>query len=280
MSATLLTLEPDETARAYLARAFAAPRLLGIPALDAAPCRGGEIVELYGEPQTGKSELLYRCAATWALPASRGGGGRRVVLFDTEHKFQLPRLRAVVAAVAAAFPAADDAEPAAAAADAALNRILIAPCGTTLDFLCQLELVEQRAESEEAPLLLVDSIGAFLFTEDRPADRKLAAPSLTHAAVRAIARLLARRRATLVAAKPAYYEAKAGDPRGDYHPEYLPRAWTALVKRRVCLSRESRTTHGPCRVAAKYGDFDADARRPTRHFSFQLDARGCSDFKD
>ena len=83
-----------------------------------------------------------------------------------------------------------------------------------------------------------------------------------------------------MAAKPAYYEAKAGDPRGDYHPEYLPRAWTALVKRRVCLSRESRTTHGPCRVAAKYGDFDADARRPTRHFSFQLDARGCSDFKD
>jgi hypothetical protein len=161
-----------------------------------------------------------------------------------------------------------------------LNRIFVAPCGTTLDFLCQLELVEQRAESEEAPLLLVDSIGAFLFTEDRPADRKLAAPSLTHACVRAIARLLARRRATLVAAKPAYYEAKAGDPRGDYHPEYLPRAWTALVRRRVCLSRESRTTHGPCRVAAKYGDFDADARRPTRHFSFQLDARGCSDFKD
>ena len=70
---SLLTLEPDETARAYLTRAFAAPRLLGVPALGAASANG-EVIEVYGPSRSGKTELLLHVSCWWALSASRGRG--------------------------------------------------------------------------------------------------------------------------------------------------------------------------------------------------------------
>eukprot|EP00629_Pelagomonadales_sp_RCC1024_P005208 CAMPEP_0119272346 /NCGR_PEP_ID=MMETSP1329-20130426/8564_1 /TAXON_ID=114041 /ORGANISM="Genus nov. species nov., Strain RCC1024" /LENGTH=79 /DNA_ID=CAMNT_0007272409 /DNA_START=133 /DNA_END=369 /DNA_ORIENTATION=- len=78
MSLERLTLVPDETARRYLERCFAAPRTLGVPQLGAAG--KGEVIELYGTSQTGKSELLLHMCAAWALPEDHGGGARRVAI--------------------------------------------------------------------------------------------------------------------------------------------------------------------------------------------------------
>ena len=268
---SLLTLEPDETARAYLTRAFAAPRLLGVPALGAASANG-EVIEVYGPSRSGKTELLLHVSCWWALSASRGGGGRSVVFLDTESRLCRPRLRAVAEALVASRPREPDAEADAEAVEATLERITVAACRNTLELLARLEIVERRCEDAEAPLLVVDSVGAYFWTEDRPAEDKCAAPPLTGAAIRAVSRLLSQRKATLIASKPAYFEPKAG--RGDYHPEYLPREWTMLVRRRLCLARDP--TPGANRFTARYGELDIATRRASqsRDFHFTVDARG------
>ncbi|KAJ8603980.1 hypothetical protein CTAYLR_003355 [Chrysophaeum taylorii] len=256
----LLSLAPDESARTYLRR-LRRPRSFGIPALDAV---AGEAVEIYGESGSGKTEVLMHAVATWALPEPVGGR-REAVYFDNDFRLCRRRLRTIVEA---RLRAAFDESEVGPRRDETLARINVVRCASTLEFLAALELVV-NGDTPAPSLCAVDSLGAFVWREDKVADGP---PSLSPAAFRTIARFLAND-ATVLAAKPVLFNNKPR-PDSSTHEEYLPREWTRLVKRRVRVVAVEDASSGKRVFDARLCDLEKPASSTTTNFSFAVTDAG------
>lgn len=96
-----LSVFPDETAKSLFRRKAGRPIDLGIPALSALPRPGrsahgvfpGDVVEVYGESGSGKTEVLLHAVAHVLLPPQPSAPPRIVVYFDHECRLDLARLK-------------------------------------------------------------------------------------------------------------------------------------------------------------------------------------------
>jgi RecA/RadA recombinase len=94
-----LSVFPDETAKALFRRKAGRPIDLGISALSALPRPGrsalgvfpGDVIEVYGESGSGKTEVLLHAVAHVLLPFP-STPPRLVVYFDHECRLDLARL--------------------------------------------------------------------------------------------------------------------------------------------------------------------------------------------
>lgn len=127
-------------------------------------CGRVTLTRSYGESGSGKSELLVHATVSWALPTECGGCASDAVYLDTDFRLCLRRLRRLVEArVRASLATGIDF---AMARDQTLARIAVVRCATTLDLLAALELVH-NGEGPRPSLVVLDSIGAFVWREDR-----------------------------------------------------------------------------------------------------------------
>jgi hypothetical protein len=91
---------PDETAKALFRRKAGRPVDLGIPALSFLPQPGrsapgvfpGDVIEVYGESGSGKTEVLLHAVAHAILPTRPDPIPRLVVYFDHECQLDFARL--------------------------------------------------------------------------------------------------------------------------------------------------------------------------------------------
>ena len=94
-----LSVFPDETAKALFRRKAGRPIELGIPLLSAVPRPGrsapgifpGDVIEVFGESGSGKTEVLLHAVAHIVLP-SPPESPRDVIYFDHECRLDLARL--------------------------------------------------------------------------------------------------------------------------------------------------------------------------------------------
>jgi len=90
----------DETAKALFRRKAGRPVDLGIPALSLLPQPGrsapgvfpGDVIEVYGESGSGKTEVLLHAVAHALLPTRPDPIPRLVVYFDHECQLDFARL--------------------------------------------------------------------------------------------------------------------------------------------------------------------------------------------
>ena len=130
----------------------------------------------------------------WTMPLCKGGSGREAAYFDNDFKLSDSRLRAIVQEKAGTY------------ARETLARISVARCETTLEFLAGLELVKQSQKKSSGRLLIViDSLGAFFWREEKLATEHLAPPSFTAASCRLLGKLLNDDKALIIAAKPVLF---------------------------------------------------------------------------
>mmetsp|Transcript_73107 Transcript_73107/g.208332 ORF Transcript_73107/g.208332 Transcript_73107/m.208332 type:complete len:151 (-) Transcript_73107:33-485(-) len=100
----VLTIKRDETAQDLFRRMDCRPFVLGIPPIDrAAAARpgstglvAGDVVEVFGESGSGKTEVLMGAVARTVLPEADGGTGRLVVYFDHDSRLNVARLEQIV----------------------------------------------------------------------------------------------------------------------------------------------------------------------------------------
>ncbi|KAG8078610.1 hypothetical protein GUJ93_ZPchr0007g5804 [Zizania palustris] len=95
-------LAADETAAAFLSRTLATrPPILLPPPLHRAPLRPGNVVEIAGPSNSGKSQLLLVAAVQCILPKEwkgvyLGGLGKAVMYLDLDCRFDVLRLAQIL----------------------------------------------------------------------------------------------------------------------------------------------------------------------------------------
>ncbi|XP_066166276.1 DNA repair protein XRCC2 homolog isoform X2 [Oryza sativa Japonica Group] len=95
-------LAVDETAAAFLSRSLSArPPILLPPPLHRAPLRPGNVVEIAGPSNSGKSQLLLTAAVQCILPKEWkgtyfGGLGKVVMYLDLDCRFDVLRLAQIL----------------------------------------------------------------------------------------------------------------------------------------------------------------------------------------
>ena len=212
----------------------------------------GEVVELYGDPNVGKTELLLHLVASCVLPAAAGGLARPALFFDHDCRLDLHRLRQVLqhrlggggggvgggvggAGVASGVqqqPQQQQQQQ----LDASLSRVHVYRCHSSFEVVATLAHLRGgpllRAGSGTAALLALDGLGAFHWQDKRTEAVSGSGPALLSQVAEAVARTIAATPIAVVATKPRLFSS-----RDKPHCEYLPQRWQRLVSRRLLLER-------------------------------------------
>jgi hypothetical protein len=168
----------DETADVLFKRGRVKPITTGLRIFDndlPGGLKYGDVVELYGQANVGKTELLYQVVASCILPCTWrdidvGGNGSGAVFFDNDYHFCMTRLIAIletkVRAAYSLHPASQSNPlPSNDIQDivlASLHRLHIFKCRDSLQFLASLQSLHILLDREtNIKLLAIDSISAF-----------------------------------------------------------------------------------------------------------------------
>ena len=205
----------------------------------------GEVVELYGDPNVGKTELLLHLVASCVLPAAAGGLARPALFFDHDCRLDLHRLRRVLQhRLGACVRGVGGAGVASGAQqqqqqqqlDASLSRVHVYRCHSSFEVVATLAHLRGgpllRAGGGTAALLALDGLGAFHWQDKRTEAVAGTGPALLSQVAEAVARTIAATPIAVVATKPCLFSS-----RDKPHCEYLPQRWQRLVSRRVLLER-------------------------------------------
>lgn len=168
----------DETADVLFRRGREKPISTGLRMFDndlPGGLKYGEIVELFGQANVGKTELLYQIIATCILPwrwrdIDIGGNNSGAVYFDNDYHFCMTRLVAVleskIRSAYSTHPASQSAPLAVGDIQdivlASLRRLYLFKCRDNLQFLASLQSLQVLLDKEtNIKLLVIDSISAF-----------------------------------------------------------------------------------------------------------------------
>ncbi|KAL6840127.1 hypothetical protein ACP4OV_029937 [Aristida adscensionis] len=184
-------LAGDETAAAFLSRSISArPPIILSPPLHRAPLRPGNVVEITGPSNSGKSHLLLMAAVQCILPKEWegiyfGGLGKAVVYLDLDCRFDVLRLAQILRnRIAEGYGSThskhgelekDDAKDKFRCSSdnmlfsECMQRFLYVSCYNSPEFIAALKTVRARATSEvigvDIYFLMIDSIGAFYWID-------------------------------------------------------------------------------------------------------------------
>ncbi|XP_058066074.1 DNA repair protein XRCC2-like [Anopheles bellator] len=171
---------------------------------------GGELVEIVGESNTGKSRLLLDLIARIVLPVNCAGHELGAVLIDCENSFEPAVLLDVMEKYILNY-----AEPAIAATldrpgieriqDASLHRLQLITCYSLEQFdLTLLSLDNVFLQQPDISYVLVDSIATFYWTKCTPANRlRMETYQLAHC--QKFKRIAEKWNKAFVYTKPAYF---------------------------------------------------------------------------
>ncbi|XP_006646514.1 DNA repair protein XRCC2 homolog [Oryza brachyantha] len=183
-------LAADETAAAFLSRSLSArPPILLPPPLHRAPLRPGNVVEIAGPSNSGKSQLLLTAAIQCILPKEWkgtyfGGLGKAVIYLDLDCRFDVLRLAQVLRNRIAECCGSTNPRNEEFAEDAAVDssfentlfsdcmkRFLYARCYNSSDFIAALQNMHSQSQAKSEVLgvgiyfLMIDSIGSFYWMD-------------------------------------------------------------------------------------------------------------------
>ncbi|KAF0902501.1 hypothetical protein E2562_017901 [Oryza meyeriana var. granulata] len=229
-------LSVDETAAAFLSRSLSArPPILLPPPLHRAPLRPGNVVEIAGPSNSGKSQLLLTAAVQCILPkewkgAYLGGLGKAVMYLDLDCRFDVLRLAQMLRNRIAECCGSTNSTNEEFAKDDATNgsaentlfsdcmkRFLYARCYNSSDFIAALQNMHSQSQAKSKVLsvgiyfLMIDSIGSFYWmdrdsqpiTENK--GRTLSLQSMTEIVVQKLRNFLQLQPVLVMATKAPIY---------------------------------------------------------------------------
>ncbi|XP_051226411.1 DNA repair protein XRCC2 homolog isoform X2 [Lolium perenne] len=188
-------LAVDETAADFLSRSLSTrPPILLPPPLHRAPLRPGNVVEIAGPSNSGKSQLLLMAAVQCILPKEWegvyfGGLGKAVMYIDLDCRFDVLRLaqilrKRITHGCGSAHPPSEDFEK-----DVSkdkfhsfqdtlfsdcMKRFLYVRCYNSSELIATLKSLNSQSEARSKVFgigiyfLLLDSIGAFYWIDRAP----------------------------------------------------------------------------------------------------------------
>ncbi|XP_012589324.1 PREDICTED: DNA repair protein XRCC2 [Condylura cristata] len=196
----------------------------------------GDILEFHGPEGTGKTEMLYHVAARCILPRADGGLEADVLFIDTDCRFDLLRLVAILERRLSGGSEE--------AVTRCLARLLVAQCHSSAQVLLTLHSLGAVLCSRPALCLLaVDSLSAFYWLDRASGGESPRAQEATLAqCAQVLQRLVREHRLLLLATtqsvmRRAPASARAPGAAADYRP-YLCRAWQDAVRRRLFFSKQ------------------------------------------
>ncbi|KAL6616448.1 hypothetical protein ACP70R_038718 [Stipagrostis hirtigluma subsp. patula] len=184
-------LAVHETAATFLARSLSKrPPIVLPPPLHRAPLRPGNVVEIAGPSNSGKSHLLLMAAVQCILPKEwegiyYGGLGKAVMYFDLDCRFDVLRLAQILRNRIAEGHSSTLPRHGQLKEDGTkekfpcffedtlfsecMQRFLYVSCYNSPEFVAALKTVQSQAGSEalgvDIYFLMIDSIGAFYWTD-------------------------------------------------------------------------------------------------------------------
>ncbi|XP_062207599.1 DNA repair protein XRCC2 homolog isoform X3 [Phragmites australis] len=184
-------LAVDETAGAFLSRSLSTrPPIILPPPLHRAPLRPGNVVEIAGPSNSGKSHLLLMAAAQCILPKEWegiyfGGLGKAVMYLDLDCRFDVLRLAQILRnriAEGCSSACPRNGEPGKDSStdkfhcsfestlfSDCMQRFLYVRCYSSPEFIAALKSVQSQLRSEVLGagiyFLMIDSIGAFYWID-------------------------------------------------------------------------------------------------------------------
>jgi len=237
----------DETAHALFKRGTVKPIATGLKLFDKDLPGGlkyGDVVEVYGQANVGKTEVILQILVNCILPkrwngTDINGNESGVVYFDNDLHLSMPRLLAVMESRIRSSArnnralTTDDIQQ---IALSSLHRLHIFNCKDLLQFLATLESLPILLESENnIKLLVVDSISCFYWPM-RNEERE--GPQLMKQIAAVLKRLLNSHSLLLFATKGTISQPEKYGQDADgsiIHKSYLFN-WDTLVKYRLILS--------------------------------------------
>uniref|UniRef100_A0ACD5WM65 Uncharacterized protein n=4 Tax=Avena sativa TaxID=4498 RepID=A0ACD5WM65_AVESA len=188
-------LSVDETAAAFLSRSLSTrPPILLPPPLHRAPLRPGNVVEIAGPSNSGKSQLLLMAAVQCILPKEWegvyfGGLGKAVMYIDLDCRFDVLRLahilrNRIVQGYGSSHPASEEFEKDVSKDKShsfqdtlfsdCMKRFLYVRCYNSSELTAALKSLNSQSEARGKVLgigiyfLMLDSIGAFYWIDRAP----------------------------------------------------------------------------------------------------------------
>nr|AGT17367.1 hypothetical protein SHCRBa_030_N11_R_100 [Saccharum hybrid cultivar R570] len=268
-------LAVNETAVAFLSRSLSSrPPITLPPPLHRAPLRPGNVVEIAGPSNSGKSHLLLMAAVQCILPKEWegiyfGGLGRAVMYLDLDCRFDVLRLVQILrnriakgcrsAHLRNGDPENDGTKDEFQCSlentlfSDCMQRFLYARCCNSLEFIAALKTVQSQSRREVSGagiyFVMIDSIGAFYWIDrgSQPAreNKGRTLQSITESVVHELRKLLQLQPALVLVTKaPIYGEGTttANDfNRGKKelsNREYMPSIWQSFVTHRINLQVE------------------------------------------
>lgn len=161
-----------------LARLVAKPSLRSLDPvlLPDEGLKPGEVLEIYGESSSGKTQCLLHWLATCLLPASwnevtLGGLGIGVVFMDNDSRFSMIRLVGMMEArVATAMERSDQSVPSEETMEemikTCLENLKLVRCSSSLQFAMTLFSLESLLSNHsKISIIMIDSISAFFWID-------------------------------------------------------------------------------------------------------------------
>jgi DNA-repair protein XRCC2 len=212
---------------------------------------GGDVVELYGKSNSGKTSALLSAALHCILPRSVGGMESRAILFDNDYKFDVRKLEQM------SCTRLTSSQGASLRVHDALNvfkesakRLYVFRCFDSREMVETLGrglpdlLASLEFDSAPVRLVLIDTIAAH-FWLDRYEETLLQKHSISARSSSSsssvprsqlmpqmLGKIIEQYGLVALAAKPSFFQS---NKEAFAHREYLPSAWRSLVKYRLVL---------------------------------------------
>ena len=227
------------------------------------------IMELYGEEGTGKTQMLIHFTARCILPEkwkglSIGGLGISVIFIDTDYHLSMIRMATLLEACVMAHIQEDQDREAPTSEDVeslvkrCLQQLFIVRCKSSSQLFITLDYLENLLSNKpDIGAIMIDSISAFYWIDKCAGGDSIQAQELNMKRIATILkRLVDTYNLVVFATKSVMYQKhghKSLDSLGESssrqsskftieHCEYLPKTWSRIISHRLLFSKETMGT--------------------------------------
>eukprot|EP01023_Acetabularia_acetabulum_P002550 TRINITY_DN1106_c0_g1_i8.p2 TRINITY_DN1106_c0_g1~~TRINITY_DN1106_c0_g1_i8.p2 ORF type:complete len:293 (-),score=19.97 TRINITY_DN1106_c0_g1_i8:447-1325(-) len=241
-------LQPDETAKNFLARTWVDPIPSGVDLIDKfIRLKPGSVLEIIGQTSAKKTMILCHLIATCILPEENnlGGQGQVAVFIDVQMKFDMLLLQQVLKyRISQQIKASQKQED---ILRTSLEKLFVLRCSSSLQLLvavnhlkCQMEDIQNQ--NQRVLMVLLDGIDAYHMI-----DRQMGKTSITGGrdplstqilqenVVRMLIKILKQFKPIIVLTKTSKVEIKDG---GQMHiKDPLHREWQKIVTQKILVAQ-------------------------------------------